>query len=311
MATSLRRKHFNGIVSWQHGIIHQLTQPDDTAMAVTKENFDQFKVDRLKNYLEDMAEKGQPCLYEIFVDSLKVVRKTDDCSDFDNYERYMHEDTEKVRIVIYSGQSNRNEQYIFYVQNKPKQEANGLGEIDTIVQKELAARDREHAMDALRKELEETKKQLAEAEEYHQVLEQQLEAERSNQNKRKLHIGEMLSLALEGMARRNPQWISKVPVVGETLAGIISADNEYQQQQLQAPAPDAETTASFSKKGMPPTTGSTEQLPYIQLLQQLETVFNEEQLALLWQVLTQFMEEPSKLATVAGLLNITLPSKGN
>ena len=97
-------------------------------MPVNNENFDQLKIDKLKHFLEDMAAKGQARPYEIFVDALKVVPKTEDPKDFDSYEYYMNEDTEKIRILIYnSNLSPRNDQYSFFVQkNKHDKGMNGL-----------------------------------------------------------------------------------------------------------------------------------------------------------------------------------------
>ena len=44
-------------------------------MPVSNEKFDQLKIDKLKHFLEDMAAKGNPRPYEIFVDNLKWCRK--------------------------------------------------------------------------------------------------------------------------------------------------------------------------------------------------------------------------------------------
>ena len=71
-------------------------------MPITHDNYDQLKIDKLKHYLEDMTAKGHAKPYEIFVDSLKVVPKTEDPKEFDNYEYYMNDDTEKIRIQIYN-----------------------------------------------------------------------------------------------------------------------------------------------------------------------------------------------------------------
>jgi hypothetical protein len=274
-------------------------------MPVTNEKYDQFKVDRLKNYLEDMTEKNQARLYEIFVDTLKVVPKTSDVTEFDNYERYMTEDTEKVRIVIYnSGLSNRNDQYCFYVHNKQKHD-NGLGEIETIVQDKLAARDREHEMNQLREDLEEAKTKLKEAEEYAELLQGQLDQEKDTQQHKKLRLGELASIALEGIVRRNPQWLGKVPVVGEALAGIIEQDTIDKQQLLSSP-PAPETAVSYQKKVTATQEVKPEHLPYIPLLRQLETAFDQSQLNTVWQVLEKFAQTPDSLQTVAELLNIQI-----
>ena len=154
-------------------------------MPVTNDKYDQLKIDKLKHFLEDMASKGQAKPYEIFVDNLKVVPKTEDPKDFDSYEFYMNEDTEKIRILIYnSNLSPRNDQYCFYVQqNKQEKSANGLGDLDGIIQEKLNARDKEYELNRLKVELEEAKQQLEEAEEYADKLEQQLEDAKSNKYK--------------------------------------------------------------------------------------------------------------------------------
>src|SRR5689334_6223444 len=146
-------------------------------MPVTNDVYDQLKIDKMKHFLETQFEKGHPKPFEIFVDNLKVVPKTEDPKDFDSYEFYMNEDTEKIRILIYnSNLSPRNDQYCFYVQqNKQDKPSNGLGDLDGIIQEKLNARDKEYELNRLKVELEETKQQLEESEEYADKLEQQLE----------------------------------------------------------------------------------------------------------------------------------------
>ena len=133
-------------------------------MPVTNENFDQLRIDKLKYFLENMAAKGQAKPYEIFVDNLKVVPKTEDPKDFESYEYYMNEDTEKIRILIYnSSLSPRNDQYSFLVQkNRQDKNLNGLGEIDNIIQEKLSARDKEYELNAIKEDLDKTKKLLEE-----------------------------------------------------------------------------------------------------------------------------------------------------
>src|SRR6476469_2684682 len=99
-------------------------------MPVTNDVYDQLKIDKLKHFLEAQAEKGMAKPFEIFVDNLKVVAKTEDPKEFDTYEFYMNEDTEKVRILIYnSNLSPRNDQYCFAVQRNKIDKGGTLGEI--------------------------------------------------------------------------------------------------------------------------------------------------------------------------------------
>lgn len=106
-------------------------------MPVITEHYDQLKIDKLKHYLEMQAQKGNAVPFELFVDNLKVVPRTEDPKEFDNYEFYMNEDTEKLRILIYGyGQSPRNDQYCFMVQkNKIDKGLNGLGRLKTLCRK--------------------------------------------------------------------------------------------------------------------------------------------------------------------------------
>ncbi len=266
---------------------------------VTNEKYDQFKIERLKNFLEDMAAKNQPRPYEIYVDNLKVVPKTDDANEFDSYERYMDENTEKVRVVIYnSASSPRNDQYCFNVQmNKQEKSINGLGEIETIVQEKLSARDKEYELNQLKKELEETKQQLEEAEDYVDQLEQQLEETKSNKYKLgKLDLVELGGIVLENLATKNSPALEKIG-----LGGLFGASN-----QPEAPKTE-ESEASFQKKGEQQNDLKPEHLQYIPIIQQLYGAFANEDLEMVMRVIQKLSEEPTHLKTVAELLNIQTP----
>lgn len=274
-------------------------------MPVTNENFDQLRIDKLKYFLESMAAKGQAKPYEIFVDNLKVVPKTEDPKDFESYEYYMNEDTEKIRILIYnSSLSPRNDQYSFIVQkNRQDKSLNGLGEIDTIIQEKLSARDKEYELNALKEDLDKAKKLLEESEEYAEQLETELEEVKTNKYKLgNINMGELASLALEGIVRRNPQFISKLPG-GETLAGIIEQDNiERQNKQSIVAVPEGE--ASFKKRTAVTEDQTEDQKRYAAYLSHLEQVFNEQQLADVMQIIQKLAEVPTQVEAVKQLLQL-------
>lgn len=265
-------------------------------MPVTNDNYDQLKIDKLKHFLEEMAAKGHARPFEIFVDNLKIVPKTDDPKEFDNYEYYMNEDTEKVRILIYnSNLSPRNDQYCFYVQkHKQEKPLNGLGEIDAIVQEKLSARDKEFELNQLKKELEETKQQLEEAEDYADQLEQQLEEAKSNKYKLgKLDLVELGGVVLENLAIKNSPALEKIG-----LSGLIATNKAAEETKIE------ETQASFQKKSEANPDLKPEHLQYIPVLQNLDQAFEKQDLEVVMQILQKFSEEPSHLKTVAELLNI-------
>jgi hypothetical protein len=273
-------------------------------MPVTNDNYDQLKIDKLKHFLEEMSGRGLARPYEIFVDNLKVVPKTDDPKEFDNYEYYMNEDTEKIRILIYNSQHTpRNDQYCFYIQRhnvqKPVSSLNGLGEIETIVQEKLSAREKEYELARLQKELEDTKQQLEESEEYAEELERQLDEAKSNKYKLgKLDLVDLGTIVLGKFAEKNADVLSKVGLQG------LSGNKELTENLT------PETEATFQKKATDnnnsnqSSTLNPESLQYIPVLQNLDQAFEKEDLEIVMLILQKFTEEPAHLKTVAELLNV-------
>lgn len=272
-------------------------------MPVTNDVYDQLKIDKLKHFLESQAEKGQAKPFEIFVDNLKVVAKTEDPKEFDSYEFYMNEDTEKIRILIYnSNLSPRNDQYCYTVQKNigGSKSLNGLGEIEGIIQEKLAARDREHEMNKLREELEATKQELEETEEYAEKLEKEIEYMKENKFKLgNINLGELASVALEGIVRRNPQILTKLPG-GETLAGIIEQDNRDKEKLLSQPS-QPEPQVSFQKETTPDIT--EEEKRHLAYLRKLEQTFTREQAEMFNAVIGAMVEEPSIIPTLLEFIN--------
>lgn len=272
-------------------------------MPVTTEQYDQLKIDKLRHFLEAQAEKGMAKPFEIFVDNLKVVAKTDNPKEFDSYEFYMNEDTEKVRILIYnSNLSPRNDQYCFMVQKTVGGKSlNGLGEIESIVQEKLAARDREYEMNRLREELEAAKQDLEETEEYAEKLEKEIQD--LKQNKFKLNgtdIPAFVGSVLESIARRNPQALAKLPFGGEALAGFIQQDNkELEARSLnQQSAP--ESNVSFQKETTPEIT--EEEKRYLAYLKAFEKNLTQEKAEMFNLILQAMINDPSLIPTVLDLI---------
>ena len=271
-------------------------------MPVTNDKYDQLKIDKLKHFLHDMATKGSARPYEIFVDNLKVVPKTEDPKDFDNYEYYLNEDTEKIRILIYnSALSPRNDQYCYYLQkHKIENSSNGLGELESIIQEKLSARDREYELSQLKKELEETKQQLDEAEDYADQLEQQLSEAKTNKYKLgKLDLVELGGVVLENLAIKNSPALKRIG-----LGGVLGAAGQAEEPKAE------ETEASFQKKSNETPDLNPEHLQYIPVLQNLDQAFQKQDLEIVMQILQKFSQEPEHLKTVAELLNISMSLNG-
>src|ERR1035437_5436296 len=209
-------------------------------MPIQFDNFDQQKIDRLKNHLVAMAAKNNAKQYEIFVDALKAVPKTDEPSEFDGYEDYMTPDTEQIKIIIYNtAASPRNDQYVFLLKARNREEATSLGlngmPVKTFSRnsasewRETQERKTAESLEilSLKKQNAELLRELAESEEYADQLAAAVEAAKENGNKiGGVHWGEVVSVALEGLVRRNTHIIAQFPAAAG-LAGIIEKDNKH------------------------------------------------------------------------------------
>lgn len=278
-------------------------------MAITSETYDQLKIDKLKLYLQTQADRNAARFYEIYVDNLKAVHKTNDIQEFDSYEDYMTEDTDRIRILVYStnSQSPRNDQYVYRMKKQEEQKTivqqHGLSgiEIESRMEEKLQTHRERWEHEALVKELEQTKQQLKESEEYAEKL----AAELLEYKGKKLHwgnvnLGELASVVVEGIVRRNPQMVAKLPG-GETLAGIIEQDNK----ERGTTTPTQETEVSFKKKSDTPEL-SDEEKGYLNFMRGIAESFDDEEIVILTQVITKLEEDTTQLKPVAELLNINV-----
>jgi hypothetical protein len=278
-------------------------------MAITSETYDQLKIDKLKLYLQTQADRNAARYYEIYVDNLKAVHKTSDIQEFDSYEDYMTEDTDRIRILVYStnSQSPRNDQYVYRMKKQEEQKTivqqQGLSgiEIENRMEEKLQTHRERWEHEALVKELEQTKQQLKESEEYAEKLVAELAVYRS----KKMHwgnvnLGEFASVVVEGIVRRNPQMVAKLPG-GEALAGIIEDDN----RERASTTPTPETEVSFKKKSDTPEL-SEEEKGYLNFMRGIAESFDDEEIVILTQVITKLEEDTTQLKPVAELLNINV-----
>lgn len=277
-------------------------------MPIQFDKFDQSKIDRLKDHLVSMAVRGSAKSYEIYVDGLKAVPKTEEPNDFDAYENYIQYDTEEIKIVIYnSNASPRNDQYVFMKNAKNRQEAvdlslSGFGQesyskqsLEQIRQKQISTERSLWEMEQIKKENEDLKQQLEEAEQYAEKLEQTIEQAKANGNKiGGIHWGEIAGVALEGIVRRNTKLIAEIPG-GAALAGLIEADN------AKTTSPEPVTEATFKRKEEVPPMSEHETV-LREVILQLQERFTEPELDKVMEILDALADDKSMLDKVAQLL---------
>lgn len=286
-------------------------------MPIYFDSFHQQKVDRLKNHLVLMAEKNKPKFYEIFVDALKAIPKTDEPSEFDGYEDYMSADTEQIKIVIYNGVSSpRNDQYVFLLKAKSREEATDLGLNGTQAQafsrtslndwrESQSKRNAEIIeLQQLRHRISELEKELEESEQYADELAAAVEAAKENGNKiGGMHVGDILSVALEGIVRRNTHIIAQLPAVSG-LAGIIEKDNE-RGTQIAEPQPETEVTFKKKVKQEVVPAPTEQQKEFLLLFEELQKHFEESEIGQVLDILDALSNDKSKLQPTLELLQET------
>ncbi len=282
-------------------------------MAITSETYDQLKIDKLKLYLQAQADRGAARYYEVYVDNLKAVHKTNDIQEFDSYEDYMTEDTDRIRILVYStnATSPRNDQYVYRMKKPEEQKTiiqtpalSGI-EIENRLEEKLQTHRERWEHEALVKELEQTKQQLKESEEYAEKLAAELNVFRS----KKMHwgnvnLGELASVVVEGIVRRNPQMVAKLPG-GETLAGIIEEDNKERANPTNAINDGTKVSFKMKDEGEEKQIALTEEEKgYLNFMKGIAESFEDEEIIILTQVINKLEEDTTQLKPVAELLNI-------
>lgn len=278
-------------------------------MPVIEERYDQNKIDSLKRYLKREADKDRTRDYEIIVDGFKVVSRTNDVEEFDDYEEEIKDNTRNIAILIYDGAgTNRNTRYSFSlnqdstspIPSKPVNSIGSLGEIDEIIQQKLEEKDKDYKIAALEKELEETQRQLTEAEQYHTQLEETIiRIREEKEEKPKPHplavqLGLIGSNILDGLLKKN------IPQLNGLLGGVATE----QPDPIATETPEAEAT--FKKKGdTPPAPQMTEQQQRnLRNLEMMEQAFDGEQLQIVIAIIQKLMEKPEQVIPVAQFLNL-------
>jgi hypothetical protein len=275
-------------------------------MPLIEHKFDQHKIDSLKRYLQREAEKGRAKDYEIMIDGFRVVSRTDDLAEFDDYEQEIKDNTRNISILVFDGPgTNRNTRYSFALQSdtavRSSQPTNGLGEIEQVIADKLAEREREHELQQLKEQLKTTKVQLTESEEYAEILQKRIKDMEAQRYTHAVSLGEVASVVLKTLVK---QHAAKIPG-GQALAGLLGADLP---EELPAAIPE-ETPAPVSFEKQPDNEPMDEQTRNrLSLIAQMQERFNEQQMVAAFTILDALAAAPEKIEAVLSLLGLQTTS---
>lgn len=265
-------------------------------MPLIEEKFDQHKIDSLKRYLQREMEKNRPKDFEIIVDGFKIVSRTENVEEFEDYEQEIKDSTRNISILIFDGPgTNRNTRYSFSLHGEPgprqNQPANGLGEIDQVIAQKLEEREREHAMSHLKEKLSATEAKLTESEEYAETLQKRIKDMEEKRYVQAVSIGEVASVVLKTLVK---QHAARIPG-GQALAGLLGADLPEDAAVAELSAPQG--AASFEKQSAAdPLDEQTRNR--LSLIEQLQQRFDEQQMVAVFSILDCLTAAPDKIELV-------------
>lgn len=248
-------------------------------MSVAIEPYEPYKVELIKRHLQSQLDRGFPRYFEVCVDQLKVVPRTNRVEDFDQYLDYITESTKKLRILLYStsATSPRNEQHVFLM---GKQKEEGLSGIDIEKRIEEKVRQERERWDCeqTKKELETAKVKLGEAEDYIDQLQERL----LELKEKKSELAPYITAVVSGL--------SKHPALGNLLPkeGLGEVDEQEE---------TTEEEASFKAKEEVTS-------DHVRLLEKLEERFGQQELDTIMAILGFFSEHQEAIDQVAEFLNL-------
>jgi hypothetical protein len=276
-------------------------------MEPTIQPYNERKMKLLRDYLLRSSAEGRPRYYEIRIDDFRAVPRTNNASLFDGYLESLESTNKLLEVFIYNThpRSFNAEKHRFRVSEPEKAIDSSLSgmDVDAKIQSALD-RERERVEhEKLCDELDKAKDDLTVAQK--KIKEQEEELVKFRGKKMQwgnVHLGEFASVVLEGIVRRNPQMIAKIPG-GEALAGFIIEDNKARENGTFKEVEEAEVTFSKAEEN-PKQEFSKEQERFLKVLEMIEENFAQGELVLINSILERLIEKPEDLKTIASLLGI-------
>ncbi len=185
---------------------------------ISTEKYDVMRLEKIKHHLETQHEKGKPRYFEIFIDNLKVVDKTNDIDSFDDYLMYMDEKTKLVKLLLYSPceASPRNDKFFFSIESEEDRSSLGALEVQNKISSAIQSERERMKTEQLETDLKTLTQEMEEAQEYIEELETQIESIKATKidNSKELKLGAVAGIAIEQILKRNPNILGKIPLLG-------------------------------------------------------------------------------------------------
>ena len=102
-------------------------------MSIVKEKYTANRINLIYQMLCNDVQQGQPREYDIKVDELKVVQRTNDPETFHLHEDFVQPETRTITINLYDGNSRRCTKYQLYFGDSIPNENTTLSGIENTI----------------------------------------------------------------------------------------------------------------------------------------------------------------------------------
>jgi|GEM_PF-3322585 len=275
-------------------------------MAATQHNrpYDPAEVESIKHMLEAEAREGKPLSFDVKIDGMTRIHKTDKVERFNELYNFINENTKDLVISIYPDHTNRKEWYKYsFGESSTSNGLNGI-DVDQKVRESMQLFEERHAAKMTEEKLKQVQSDLKEAEEYIGMLTAQLEEAKIKPNHfGKFDLAQLAGDTLTSVAKNYPKVLDDVPV----LNGIAKVIQRDAKQQLPNQQSSFQGEVSFkpkqAKQTLSPEAEAHEQTVR-QMVDYIGDRFDSKQRRILGHVIIELGEKPAQLTTVAELLNI-------
>lgn len=282
-------------------------------MSIVKEKYSTGRINLLYQMLLNDKGQGNPRDYDIKVDELKVVQRTDDPERFFSHEEFVQPETGCITINIYDGNSRRCTKYqLYFGDAQPNSNVATLSGIEKTIKEKIGTERKQWEYEQMKKEKETLENKLAESEEYAETLQErlgQVQQEFEEFKKKKVGLaemstGKMLGFATDYLVKNHPSLTQKLPILSG-LSGLLTGEETPVDGLVgtngKETSPDM--AASFSKKAeqAEPQYDATTRNK-LAFFQQMEEAFTEEQLEKVVTIIQELGAKTELLDTVFELL---------
>src|ERR1051326_1421187 len=261
--------------------------------------YDEGQMNRLQRHLINCSEQNTPKFYEIIVDGIKVISRTNNPSEFGGYKGHLDRDAKNLRVIIYNdnGFENKDEyNYSLREEKENKNQLTGPLDLDQRINEKITAAKKEWDYDHMVKEKAQLEADLRQANEYIETLEKRIEGLKNKKFQLgDVNIGEIASVMFEGIIRRNKDKIAKLPGL-EGLMGIF----DDSPAQLSEAKQEKETEVTFERETS--SEPSEEEKIFIAVAHWLKDNFSKEELPQVDFILKAFAQDKKLIGTVFELL---------